>query len=60
MFFLGLMVSILLGIGLQVIRTNGKISRKKILISITLIILFYSFGYFFFKYYHHTGAIIYD
>ena len=57
MFYIGLIISIILGCLLQVLRP-GKHSKTSILVGIFIIVLCYCFAYFFYKYNHIQGITI--
>jgi len=60
MLFIGLILSILLGLGMQIIRTGKKFSKKGLIISILVISLCYVLGYLFVKYNQLPGITICD
>lgn len=60
MFVIGLIVSILLGLGIQIIRTGKKLSKKGLIITIFVISLCYVLGYLFVKYNQLPGITICD
>ena len=60
MFVIGLIVSILLGLGIQIIRTGKKFSKKGLIISILVISLCYVVGYLFVRYNRLPGITICD
>ena len=60
MFVIGLILSILLGLGIQIIRTGKKLSTKGLIISILVISLCYVLGYLFVKYNQLPGITICD
>jgi len=60
MIIIGLIVSIVLGVGLQVIRTGKEFSKKGVIISIIIIFLCYILGYLYSYYNRSPGIIIYD
>ena len=60
MFVIGLIVSILLGLGIQIIRTGKKLSKKGLIITIFVISLCYVLGYLFIHYNRLPGITICD
>ena len=60
MFVIGLIVSILLGLVIQIIRTGKKFSKKGLIISILVISLCYVLGYLFVRYNRLPGITICD
>lgn len=60
MFVIGLIVSILLGLGIQIIRTGKKLSKKGLIITIFVISLCYVLGYLFIRYNRIPGITICD
>ena len=60
MFVIGLIVSILLGLSIQIIRTGKKLSKKGLIITIFVISLCYVLGYLFIRYNRIPGITICD
>lgn len=57
MFYIGLIISVILGCLLQVLR-SGKHTKTSIILGMLIIVLCYCFAYFFCKYNHIQGITI--
>ena len=60
MFVIGLILAMLLGLGMQIIRTGKMFSKKGLIISIIVISLCYVLGYLFIHYNRLPGITICD